>query len=152
MKKLILSIFIPFGLVGSLFADDNIILDSNSSNEQIEQEHNKTEIEIIDEECKKSVSSFYAFIHLDGNSTTEINKMYQDCIDKKLKGIEYKEKKIKEEQERQKAAEEYIKHKKQKEQAKLSEVNEVEANSSLETQNIDTNITQSTDTNSSGEL
>ena len=149
MKRIFLSVCMSFGLVGVLFADDNITLDSNSSNEQIEQEHNKTEMEILDEECKKSVSSFYGLIHLDENSSTEINIMYQDCIDKKLKGIEHKEKKIKEEQERQKAAEEYNKHKKQKEQAKLSEINGVETNSSLETQNIDTNTTQSTN---SGEL
>ena len=152
MKKLALSVFMFFGLIGVLFADDNVSLNNNNNNnslnQQIEQEHNKTEMEIIDEECKKSISDFYSFIHLDENSTNEINKMYQDCVDKKLKGIEHRESKIKKEQKRQKAVEEYSSQKEQQEQNSLNNLNaniqietnsSLEDNSSLEIQNIDSN-------------
>lgn len=90
-------------------------------------------IEYIDEECKKSVSSFYGFIHLDENKTTEIAKMYQECIEKKHKSIERKEKKRKEEQERLKSIEEYERQKLEQEQSRLNSFNsnlQTETNSS----------------------
>lgn len=140
MKKIALNLFISFGLIGALFADDNFtnssnlqILDGNNLNHQIKQEQNQTEIEILDEECKKSVSSFYGFIHIDENKTTEITKMYQECIDKKHKSIERKEKKRKEEQERLKNIEEYERQKLEQEQYRLNSFNsnlETETNSS----------------------
>ena len=147
MKKTALNLFISFGLVSILCADDNFTitaidekpnLNINSSNLQIldnniKQEQNQTEIEILDEECKKSVSSFYGFIHLDENKTTEIAKMYQECIDKKHKSIERKEKKRKEEQERLKSIEEYERQKLEQEQYRLNSFNsnlQTETNSS----------------------
>lgn len=144
MKKLLV-LFVSFGLVSVLFADDTITLDSNSSNEQIEQEHNKTEIEMLDEECKKYVIGLYYFIPLAEKSNSEIEKMYQDCVDKKHKGIERKEKKRGEEQERIRKIEEYNKQKEQEEQARLNSVNnlnvstQTDINSSSEIKNIDTN-------------
>lgn len=131
MKKIALNLFISFGLVSILCADDNFTI--TAIDEKPNLNINSSNLQILDEECKKSVSSFYGFMHIDENKTTEITKMYQECIDKKHKSIERKKKKQEEEQERLKSIEEYERQKLEVEQSRLNSFNsnlQTETNSS----------------------